>query len=348
LKNGIITIQGRQITVYRGTPALLAAAITTSEFLGHPAPYAFLVGDTGLGDGSRRLYEYLAEHLKDEKFQAAAFHYLQPDVRWHNHVLTAIQELPRRPVLIADAGFMYAAKMSGQSRAYDLFTPDVGELAFLADEQAPHPFYTRGFILHEENRIPELIARAYAHHNAPRILLVKGERDYVANEHGIVATIDYPSEEAMEAIGGTGDTLTGIVTGLISVGMEVSEAAEKAARANRLAGYYAQPTAASHVMELVSVLPQALDEALGQKGKGASLTTLTPVQKRLIEPDMTVLDVLHRYRQTEEVFRRYDAWAGECICCQALFEPLQSLAARYNLQLKTLLEELETAAASSP
>jgi len=45
--------------------------------------------------------------------------------------------------LIADAGFMYAAKMSGQASKYDLFTPDVGELAFLADEEAPHLFYTR-------------------------------------------------------------------------------------------------------------------------------------------------------------------------------------------------------------
>ncbi|MFO7970579.1 MAG: sugar kinase, partial [Desulfobacterales bacterium] len=60
-----------------------------------------------------------------------------------------------RPTLIADAGFMYAAKMSGLSEAYELFTPDAGELAFLADEEAPHPFYTRGFILHEENLIPD-------------------------------------------------------------------------------------------------------------------------------------------------------------------------------------------------
>jgi len=72
-------------------------------------------------------------------------------VDWHNRVLFQIQGLAEKPVLIADAGFMYAAKMSGQAELYDLFTPDIGELAFLADEAAPHPFYTRGFILHEEN-----------------------------------------------------------------------------------------------------------------------------------------------------------------------------------------------------
>jgi len=35
--------------------------------------------------------------------------------------------------------------MSGNAQSFDLFTPDAGELAFLADEEAPHPFYTRGF-----------------------------------------------------------------------------------------------------------------------------------------------------------------------------------------------------------
>ena len=64
---------------------------------------------------------------------------------------------------------MYAAKMSGQAASYDLFTPDAGELAFLADETAPHPFYTRGFILHENNKIPDLINRAYSHKNAAKV-----------------------------------------------------------------------------------------------------------------------------------------------------------------------------------
>jgi NAD(P)H-hydrate repair Nnr-like enzyme with NAD(P)H-hydrate dehydratase domain len=166
------------------------------------------------------------------------------------------------PVLIADAGFMYAAKMSGQASQYALFTPDIGELAFLADEEAPHPFYTRGFILHEENQVPELIARAYKHENAARCLLVKGKQDYVADRQGILATVDAPLEEAMEAIGGTGDTLTGIATALIGNGMAVVKAATIAARVNRLAGHYANPTPAMQVMEMVQHIPKALSEIL--------------------------------------------------------------------------------------
>ena len=274
LVNGVIRIEGKSVPVNRGTSALLAAAIKTCEVLDQPAPFGYVVGDIGQGDGSRRLYEYLTRNLGkcDPQSKAGiglntiAFHYLQPDVDWHNRVLFAVEEMAKRPVLIADAGFMYAAKMSGQSSEYDLFTPDAGELAFLADEEAPHPFYTRGFILHEEGQIPELIARAYEHKNASRYLLVKGKRDYLANHQGIQATIDSPVEEAMEAMGGTGDTLTGIVAALIAAGIEVKEAAVVAARVNRLAGHFAKPTPATQVMEIIQHIPRALEEILNENG----------------------------------------------------------------------------------
>ena len=149
-ENDTLSIENNRFPINRGTPALLTAAIQTSKVLGIAAPFGFLVGDIGLGDGSRRLYEHLTNTLPESLFQTITFHYLLPDVDWHNKVLFAIEEMKERPNLIADAGFMYAAKMSGQAPEYDLFTPDVGEMAFLADEEAPHPFYTRGFILHEK------------------------------------------------------------------------------------------------------------------------------------------------------------------------------------------------------
>ena len=61
-----------------------------------------------------------------------------------------------------------------------------------------------------------------------------------------------------------------------------------------------------------------------------------------IHPEMTVLDVVSRYRQTEAVFKRYDARAGECICCQALFESLREVAEKYHLNLEALLTDLES------
>jgi NAD(P)H-hydrate repair Nnr-like enzyme with NAD(P)H-hydrate dehydratase domain len=162
-----------------------------------------------------------------------------------------------KPILIADAGYMYVAKMSGRSEEYDLFTPDIGELAFLADESAPHPFYTRGFILHEENHVPDLIARAYAHRNAAQYLLVKGRTDYLADKEGVKAVVDHPLEDAMEAMGGTGDTLTGIVAALSASGMDIREAALVASKVNRLAGVYAHPTPATQVAEIIRYIPEA-------------------------------------------------------------------------------------------
>lgn len=264
LKGGHIYVEGRPAPVNRGTPALMAAAIKCLDVLGLPMPYGYLAGDIGLGDGSRRLYEHLVEHLPQSDFQVITFHYLQPDVDWHNKVLFAIGKIRKRPKLIADAGFMYAAKMSGLAEEYDLFTPDAGELAFLADEEAPHPFYTRGFILHEDHNITDLIRRAYAHRNAARRLLVKGRIDYVAGPQGVIAAIDTPSEEALEPIGGTGDTLTGILSALICGGFDIDRAALLAARSNRIAGRLASPTPMTQVAEIIARIPQAVAQALAK------------------------------------------------------------------------------------
>ena len=273
LDNCRLKIRDAAIEVNRGTSALMAAAVQTAEKLGTEAPYGFLVGDIGHGKGSRNLYKYLAEHVGVFDIDTMTFHYLQPIAHWHDKVQEAIEALDNRPVLIADAGFMYAAKMSGSATSYDLFTPDLGELAFLADESSPHPFYTRGFILHEDTRAVELIERAYAHGNAARNLLVKGKQDHIVHEGIITASIGEPSVEALEAIGGTGDTITGIVSALVSAGYEITKAAEIAARTNRLAGLLANPTPATSVSGIISCIPRALDEILAGVDKNIQEAT---------------------------------------------------------------------------
>ena len=67
-------------------------------------------------------------------------------------------------------------------------------------------------------------------------------------------------------------------------------------------------------------------------------------KKPTIHPDMTILDVVYRYRQTEAVFRQYDEKAGVCLCCQALFDPLKEVARRYGLDLTELMAALECVA----
>ncbi|MDD3313202.1 hypothetical protein [Pseudodesulfovibrio sp.] len=62
-----------------------------------------------------------------------------------------------------------------------------------------------------------------------------------------------------------------------------------------------------------------------------------------IRPDMTLLDILAKHRETEAVFRARDDQAGECILCNALFETVAEAAARYGLDLDELLRDLRRA-----
>jgi ADP-dependent NAD(P)H-hydrate dehydratase / NAD(P)H-hydrate epimerase len=258
LENGKLKMGSERVPVLRGTPALIAAACVASKTLGLERPRAILAGDIGRGDGSRQVYAHICDHLRDSSEEIIVFHYLQPEVDWHNRILMKIDDLPNRPLLVADAGYMYVAKMSGFAGSYDLFTPDVGEMAFLADESAPHPFYTRGFLLRDEARVPELIQRAYEHENAARYLLVKGRRDVVASASGIIAEVFEPCVENMEPIGGTGDSLTGIVAALIHAGKSVPESASLGATINRFLGRLANPSPASSIADLLSCLPEAI------------------------------------------------------------------------------------------
>lgn len=129
LDGGFLHAEGGGIaplSVQRGTPALLGTALLTCETLGVEPPTALLAGDTGNGDGSRKLYSRLAASPSLSGVRGITFHYLFPDLDGHNRVLMALEEAGPKPVLVADAGFMYVAKMSGYADAYDLFTPDAG------------------------------------------------------------------------------------------------------------------------------------------------------------------------------------------------------------------------------
>lgn len=261
LKNGELLVENHRLAVGRGTPALAAAAAAALTPLGHHEVFVILAGDIGQGNGSRAVYQYLVKTIRSLPVDVLVFHYLLPDVDWHNKVLFAIDEMPRRPRLIADAGFMYAAKMSGQASVYDFFTPDKGELAFLADKDAPHPFYTRGFLLHNNHSVADLVHQAYAHGDAPRWLVVKGETDHIADSGHIVAKVSEPLWEPLEAIGGTGDTLTGILATLCAARHDPLDACLLAALTNRWIGHIARPTPATQIAEFMGALPEALFEA---------------------------------------------------------------------------------------
>ena len=161
---------------------------------------------------------------------------------------------------------LFRSKMSGYADAYDLFTPDLGELAFLADEKAPHPFYTRGFLLAQEDDVPPLLQRALEHGNCPKNMIIKGSKDYVVLNGQIAATVDAPSVASMECIGGTGDLVTGLATAFLCANTRqgdanMGESCTAAARMARLLAQYCAPNPGTQIAELIEKLPEALTAA---------------------------------------------------------------------------------------
>jgi len=253
-------IDGQVLDINRGTAAMMSAACALCQKYGLQKPLCVVAGDIGARDGSVKIYEYLVNHLPkiETKVEVLTFHYIMPDIKWNKKVLEKIDCMKERPILIADAGSMYAAKGGGDAKCYEIFTPDVGELAFLADDKAVHPAYTRGFIHHLENDVPQLIDKAFEAGNSPRTLFVKGQVDYICHEGTIVEKITDPRIEELEPIGGTGDTLTGMISGLAYKGDSPVQACLIAGRANRRAGELCHPSPASQVKVIIECIPEAL------------------------------------------------------------------------------------------
>lgn len=262
--NKLVLPDNQRLPITRGTSALAATAIEVCKILGSPQPHLLLTGDCGDGAGSFLAYDWLAEHLPDLVSDSAlaglTLHYFYPDLDHHNKFFMKLEQLPQKPLLVADAGFMYVAKMSGYAAEYDLFTPDMGELAFLADENAPHPFYTRGFLLAEEENAAPLIKRALSHGNCPANMIVKGKTDYIVCGGEIEGKISEPSVPAMECIGGTGDIVTGFVTAFLAAGFPIRASAICAARATRYLARFCQPNPATQVATLIANISPMFEE----------------------------------------------------------------------------------------
>jgi len=261
LADGRIVINDQAFPINRGTGAMMAACCAVCEKYHLEKPVGVVSGDTGRGEGSTKLYHFLRDTIPSMTPTIIVFHYIMPSWHHHDEVFRTIRSLEKMPILIADAGFMYVAKMSGFASDYDIFTPDLGELAFLADDEAPHPFYTRGFIFHMEDRVEELIKMAYQEQNAARFLLVKGKKDYICGDGKVLSAVNEPDVPELEAIGGTGDTITGMLAALIYKGLSKEKALEISAKANRIAGKLAHPSPATQIGEIIKKIPEALDYA---------------------------------------------------------------------------------------
>jgi len=260
-----LMVAGKRIPCTQGTGAMVSAALAVTSYLGLDAPHVLLVGDIGEGKGSRELYQYLIDHVDALAPTVLALHYWLPDMSQTRQLCAVIDACPRRPIMIADAASMYSAKAAGLAEKFDIFTPDASEMAFLADPQATHPAYINKHLFETDiKRTPELARAAYENHGAARLLLVKGATDYVINAGQVLATIAEPNVPALEPIGGTGDAITGLVSALAFAELEVHIAAIIAAKANRMAGKYAQVTPATRVRQVIAQFSSVFKDYLCQ------------------------------------------------------------------------------------
>ena len=259
LIDGGIKIDGHELPTNRGNEAMMKAASIICQEYGVEPPVGMVAGDIGKREGSEAIYNHLAEHLPTMGVKVMTMHYVMPDLKLNKKMLATVATMKEsKPIMIADAGSMYVAKAGGDAKYYDVFTPDIGEVTFLADEKADHPAYTRGFIFNMEEDVPELIRLAYAGGNATKTMFVKGAIDFVCQDAEIVDTIAEPSIETMEPIGGTGDLITGMISGLIHAGRSPLLACRIAGRVNRAAGELSNPTPATQVEDILRHLPKAL------------------------------------------------------------------------------------------
>jgi NAD(P)H-hydrate repair Nnr-like enzyme with NAD(P)H-hydrate dehydratase domain len=248
---------------------MLLAAEAVSRYLAAPQPYALLGGDLGRGDGTRAVYGRLEEAIGESNARVIAFHYLQPIMAL---MRGAVESLESRTdlgelVLVADAGGMYAAKASGVASHFELMTPDVGEVGFLADPNVSHPAYAARHLLGSDGFDPaDLARRAAETKGAARVLLIKGVTDRITVGGEVVASVDSPDVPALEAIGGTGDTITGLAAALIAAGIPTVEAAVCAARVNREAGRRLNARPYHRATDLVDQFPAVLAEHVGSMG----------------------------------------------------------------------------------
>ena len=256
-----LRVGNRVIPPCQGTAAMLLAALAATDAVGAPAPHAVLGGDIGKGDGTRAAYEALPAYHEACRASVVAFHYLQPVMAFMRHAVEYLAE--KDALLVADAGGMYAARGAGLAARFELMTPDVGEVGFMADPAATHPAYVSHYLFGQAEFDPERLAQlAWESGGSSRVLLIKGETDRVCVEGRVIGTVSAPDVPTLEAIGGTGDTITGLSAGLLAGGMSAEEAALVAARCNRLAGERIAARPSHRASELAGAFPAVLSELL--------------------------------------------------------------------------------------
>ncbi len=255
---GNLKIGDTEFPVERGTAAMAASAAMICEFYGLQKPLCIFGADSGDGVGTNMMFHEVFENLDKYDPDVVTLHYMFPKVGYGGPFIAKVDSLKKRPQLIADAGGMYLMKTTKLADKFDVFTPDQGELYFLADEMAPHPLYVREEIANKNLTVASLAGLAYNNKNTAKTTVIKGAIDYIYRDGAKVNEVTGPNIPAMEAIGGTGDTITGMLSALRFKGDP--DADLKALTINRLIGERIGCTPATQISEFIKAIPEAVEE----------------------------------------------------------------------------------------
>jgi len=253
-----LNIDGVTFPVERGTAAMAASCAQVCSFYSLDAPLCIFGGDIGDGKGTDLMFQEVNSNIDKYDPDFVTLHYMFPKLIYGEPFLRKIESLKKRPLLIADAGGMYLMKTIGKSYLFDVFTPDLGELYFLADEFAPHPLYVRSQLLSENISLESLVDAAYQHKNTAKTTVIKGAVDYIYTENVKKNELSRPNIAAMEAIGGTGDTITGMLSALR---YRIDKDADyKALVINRLIGELIKCNPATQISDFIKAIPNVLEK----------------------------------------------------------------------------------------
>lgn len=254
----VLNINHNSFPIERGTAAMVASCAQVCSFYNLEMPLCIFGGDVADGKGTDLMFQEVNSNIGNYDPDLITLHYMFPKIKYGEPFIHKIESLLKKPQLIADAGGMYLMKTISKSYFFDVFTPDQGELYFLADEFAPHPLYVRSDLLNENISVESLINSAYKNKNTAKTTIIKGAVDSIYTDNVKVKELRQPNIPAMEAIGGTGDTITGMLSALRY--MNTQGADYKALVLNRLIGELIKCSPATQISEFIKAIPGALEK----------------------------------------------------------------------------------------
>ncbi len=158
-------------------------------------------------------------------------------------------EKAKKPLLLDADGLKAFAKFKRALKVPLVLTPHAGEYAILTGEELPE---------NQEERI------AAIQKNAKKLnatILLKGKVDIICDTER--AKLNFTGNPGM-TVGGTGDVLSGVVSGLMAQGVDAFEAAVAGAFVNGAAGDFVANEIGFHMVatDIIDWIPRVLDDPM--------------------------------------------------------------------------------------